>query len=317
MIKQDYRIASALDGYKVLLRNKRISEDEHGRCRSTVLFVHGATYGSTYTFDYQISGRSWMDHLAAQGFDVWCLDLLGYGLSDRPAAMDKPAEENVPIVDTAHAIQEVDHAVAFILEQRQIFALDLIGYSWGTAICGGYTAQHPDKVTNLVLSGALWIEGLAPTGAPQENLGAYRTVDAESMMRRWSTGLQQHEIERIVSEDDRRRWCQHTVSCDPTSAQTGLLRAPTGVMQDYVHCRESGEDWYDPSQILVPVQIVVGELDQETTPAQGQQLFSRLTAAATKQLSVIGQGTHSLLLENNRHQLYRLVDGFLTGQHAD
>lgn len=317
MIKQDYRIASALDGYKVLLRNKRISEDEHGRCRSTVLFVHGATYGSTYTFDYQISGQSWMDHLAAQGFDVWCLDLLGYGLSDRPAAMDKPAEENVPIVDTAHAIQEVDHAVAFILEQRQITALDLIGYSWGTAICGGYTAQHPDKVTNLVLSGALWIEGLAPTGAPQENLGAYRTVDAESMMRRWSTGLQQHEIEGIVSEDDRRRWCQHTVSCDPTSAQTGLLRAPTGVMQDYVHCRESGEDWYDPSQILVPVQIVVGELDQETTPAQGQQLFSRLTAAATKQLSVIGQGTHSLLLENNRHQLYRLVDGFLTGQHAD
>ena len=113
------------------------------------------------------------------------------------------------------------------------------------AICGGYTAQHPDKVANLVLSGALWIEGFAPTGAPQESLGAYRTVDAESMMRRWSTGLQQHEIERIVSENDRRSWCQHTVSCDPTAAQTGLLRAPTGVMQDYVHCRESGEDWYD------------------------------------------------------------------------
>ena len=58
-------------------------------------------------------------------------------------------------------------------------------------------------------------------------------------MRRWSTGLQQHEIERIVSENDRRSWCQHTVSCDPTAAQTGLLRAPTGVMQDYVHCREA------------------------------------------------------------------------------
>ena len=66
----------------------------------------------------------------------------------------------------------------------------------------------------------------------------------------------------------------------------------------------------------MPVQIVVGELDLETTPAQGQQLFSRLTAATVKQLSVIGQGTHSLLLENNRHQLYRLVDGFLTGQHT-
>ena len=82
MIKQDYRIASAADGYKVLLRNKHLSETEQGRCRSTVLFVHGATYGSTYTFDYQISGQSWMDHLAAQGFDVWCLDLLKYSMFD-------------------------------------------------------------------------------------------------------------------------------------------------------------------------------------------------------------------------------------------
>ena len=157
---------------------------------------------------------------------------------------------------------------------------------------------------------------MAPTGAPQENLGAYRTVDAKSMMRRWSTGLQQHEIERIISEDDRRNWCQHTVSCDPTATQTGLLRAPTGVMQDYVRCRETGKDWYDPSQILAPVQIVVGELDQETTPAQGQQLFARLSAAKTKQLTVIGQGTHSLLLENNRHQLYRVVDAFLADQRS-
>ena len=78
-------------------------------------------------------------------------------------------------------------------------------------------------------------------------------------------------------------------------------------------CRDTGEDWYDPSLIVAPVQIVVGELDQETTPAQGQQLFSRLIAAKTKQLTVIGQGTHSLLLENNRHQLYRAVDGFLAG----
>ena len=64
------------------------------------------------------------------------------------------------------------------------------------------------------------------------------------------------------------------------------------------------------------MQIVVGELDQETTPAQGQQLFARLSAAKTKQLTVIGQGTHSLLLENNRHQLYRVVDAFLADQRS-
>ena len=312
-IKTDYRIPSALDGYTLLLRNKRLQQEEREGPRKTVLFVHGATYGSSDTFDYQMSGQSWMDHLAAQHFDVWCLDLLGYGQSDRPAQMDQPADANAPIVDTAHAIQEMDHAVSFIFDQRRIEKLDLIGYSWGTAICGGYAGQYPHNLDRLVLSGALWIEGMSPAGAPQESLGAYRTVDAESMLRRWSTALTKDEIDRIVSEDERRHWCRHTVSCDPTSAQTGLLRAPTGVMQDFMRCRDTGEDWYDPSLIVAPVQIVVGELDQETTPAQGQQLFSRLIAAKTKQLTVIGQGTHSLLLENNRHQLYRAVDGFLAG----
>ena len=52
-IKTDYRIPSALDGYTLLLRNKRLQQEEREGPRKTVLFVHGATYGSSDTFDYQ------------------------------------------------------------------------------------------------------------------------------------------------------------------------------------------------------------------------------------------------------------------------
>ena len=311
MIEKNYRIQSALEGYTVLLRNKYSAEDSQNQSRGSVLFVHGATYGSTSTFDYPVAGQSWMDHLAANHYDVWCLDLLGYGLSDRPAVMDQPARDHAPIVDTAHATVEVEHAVTFILEQRQIPRLSLIGYSWGTAICGNYSAQYPNNVSKLVLSGALWLEGLPLTESLKDNLGAYRTVDVESMMQRWAAGLTQNELDQIVSAQDRLKWCQQTLACDPKSAETGLLRAPTGVIEDYMRVRNSGEDWYDPGQITASVLIVVGELDEETTPAQGQQLFTRLTAAATKELCVIGQGTHSMLLERSRHQLHRVVDGFL------
>ena len=54
------------------------------------------TYASTLTFDYEIEGASWMDQLAQQGFDTWCIDLLGYGCSDRPKAMNEPAEDHPP-----------------------------------------------------------------------------------------------------------------------------------------------------------------------------------------------------------------------------
>ena len=80
----DYRIQSAREGYEVLLRNKTAMTKKASDDQNPVLFVHGATYGATDTFDYRIGGYSWMDMLAQQGFDVWCLDILGYGQSDRP-----------------------------------------------------------------------------------------------------------------------------------------------------------------------------------------------------------------------------------------
>ena len=225
--------------------------------------------------------------------------------------MDQPAQDHAPLVDTAFAVADVHQAVSHILSLRNIQGVNLIGYSWGTAICASYAGQYPQNVNKLVLHGALWLEGLAPTGQTADNIGAYRTVDAASMMTRWAIGLEANDINRVVSEEARLGWCEQTVACDPQHASTGLLRAPTGVMKDYAQCRESGADWYDPALIQAPVQIVVGAWDAETTPAQGQRLFERLTHAVTKQMTVIGDGTHSLMLEKNRHQLHGVVAQFL------
>ena len=71
--------------------------------------------------------------------------------------LSEPPEDNAPLVDTKHAVQEVGTAVDFIIEDRGITQLDLIGYSWGTAICGTYAGLYPDQVRKLVLSGALLI----------------------------------------------------------------------------------------------------------------------------------------------------------------
>ena len=54
--------------------------------RGTILFVHGSSMGSQPTFDLQIPGRpdsSAMDHFARLGYDTWCVDMEGYGRSDK------------------------------------------------------------------------------------------------------------------------------------------------------------------------------------------------------------------------------------------
>jgi pimeloyl-ACP methyl ester carboxylesterase len=311
IIRSDYRIPSLVEGVEMLLRNKHLNDEDQRLPGKTVLFVHGATYGSTYTFDYPVEGESWMDRMAVEGFDVWCLDMPGYGESDRPPEMCVPPEENLPIVDTEHAVSEVWQVVKFIRQHRGLECIDIIGYSWGSVICGDFAGRYPDLVNRLVLYGALWVEqGVSPRTIASKP-GAYRTVDVASVMKRWGTGLTEQAFEAIVPGERVRQWSQAVVRCDPEFETLGVLRAPMGVTKDFYHCAETGEPWYKPEKIEAPALIVVGEQDRETTPDQGLSVFSRLGNARQKRYTVIGQGTHSLLLENNRHLLQSTVSGFL------
>jgi pimeloyl-ACP methyl ester carboxylesterase len=204
--------------------------------------------------------------------------------------------------------------VAFILAQRNLPELDLVGYSWGTAIAGQLAGEAPDRIRRLVLAGPLWLREGGATAAPDAKLGAYRTVDAAGIIRRWTTGRDAHERAVIAPAQRLERWADAAVASDPRSAiqDPPRLRAPAGVVKDVQEYWLRGQPTYDPGRIRCPTQIVVGEWDRETTPEQGQALFKQLTGSAERRYTVIGGGTHSLLLENQRHQLYDVARAFLT-----
>jgi erythromycin esterase-like protein len=59
--------------------------------------------------------------------------------------------------------------------------------------------------------------------------------------------------------------------------------------------------------------IAVGEWDRDTPPALGLTLFSLLKNAPEKRLVLLGEATHTALMERNRMTLFEQVQLFLEG----
>jgi pimeloyl-ACP methyl ester carboxylesterase len=303
-------IESDTPGIRLYLRNKRLPGTPAAAER-TLLYVHGATYPAETAFDLALDGVSWMDYIAAQGWDVWLVDLRGYGRSSRPPEMDQPAEQNGPIVTTEVAIRDVGSAVEYILKRRAIDKLSLLGWSWGTSIMAGYTAANNEKVHRLVLYAPLWLRTTPPSIAAGGPLGAYRTVEKEAARKRWLAGVPEDKIASLIPAGWFDQWADATWATDPRSREAGLLRAPNGVIQDVRNFWMQGKPLYDPGNIRVPTLIVHAEWDQDTPLSMAQAVFEKLVNAPYKRWVEIGEGTHTVIMEKNRMQLFREVQLFL------
>ena len=90
--EETFRVESGSGGLRLFLRRM----PSVGAVRGSVLYLHGATFPSALSIAYRFAGRSWRDALCDAGFDVWALDFLGFGGSDRYPEMDEPADALVP-----------------------------------------------------------------------------------------------------------------------------------------------------------------------------------------------------------------------------
>jgi pimeloyl-ACP methyl ester carboxylesterase len=310
---EDLRIASDTKGIELYLRNKRPADMRKFPADRLLLFVHGATYPAETAFDLPLGGFSWMDYLACRGWDVYLVDVRGYGRSSRPPEMAAPPEENQPIVSTNVAVRDVGSAVAYILQRRQAPSLNLLGWSWGTSIMGTYAAANPEQVQRLVLYAPLWLRKTPSLVAADGRLGAYRTVTVEQARKRWLTGVPPDKVQGLIPEGWFEAWAEATWATDPDSGKWDppLLRAPNGVIQDGREYWAAGRAYYDPRAIRAATLLIHGEWDQDTPGYMAQAINELLENAAWKRLVKVEDATHTLIMEKNRMRLFEAVQAFL------
>jgi pimeloyl-ACP methyl ester carboxylesterase len=225
--------------------------------------------------------------------------------------MSEPPERNPPIVRTETAAKDVGAAIDFILKRRGIPKLNLIGWSWGCAIMASYTSENNEKVNALILHAPQWMRagGSGSVGNP----GAYRTQTREQAKDRWLAQIPRGRQAEILPAIWFKAWADATWGTDPIGGMQSppVIRAPNGVLQDAREFWEAGRPLYDAGKIRVPTFLIVGKWDTVTPPAMMHGCFAALANAPARLCVEIDEGTHHVMMEKNRLQLFEAVQHFL------
>ena len=319
IVMEEMMVPSADSGIEIYVRNKRPAGMTAFRPDRTVLFVHSSTVPSSTTFDMPLGGMSWMDYIAQRGYDVYLLDLRGYGKSSRPKEMSEPAANNPPIVRGETAVKDISSVVDFILKRRNIARLHLLAWSWGTSLMAAYTTQNPSKVERLVLYAPTWMrttpaltQGAAATGP----VPAYRLVTRDQARARWLNGAPEDKKATVIPAGWFDQWADATWATDVEGSKMNppVLRAPNGVVQDGAEYWTAGKPYYDPAKITVPTLLIGAEWDSDNPPYQRQAIFPLLVNSPGKRYVELAEGGHYIFMEKNRLKLFEVVQAFLDEQ---
>ena len=295
--------------------------------RGAVLMLHGGYWPCTPSFDLAHEDYSWMAALARRGWDVYAMDMTGYGRSPRPLMDDPrnldPAQQHLLIPDTLPApalplysfhlttsdseADDIDRVVDFIRARRGLEKICLIGWSGGGCRSGTYIARYPQKIARLTIyassnykrEGSRKPAQIPAPGAPM----TLQTFD-HFIDKRWNPAIRCDDQVAPGMKD--LAWTQ-SVASDPVGAKWankdgkgGGLRGPN---RTYWGWNREGA-----AKLKLPVLVMVGEGDR-LLPSN-RELYADL-GASPKAMVEIACASHFAQWEKQRHLLHSLSGAWL------
>ena len=269
------------EGLKLKLYEKwRVgNEDSWKQNGKVILLVHGATWASRCTFDPDPEhGYSMMEMLADAGYDVFSVDLHGYGRSER---------SDSDWTDSHSAAKDVEAAVEFIRALRWVERVHLFGYQWGGQPAALFASQKPHKVGRLALLGMRY--RLVDRGATVPP-GPLRTLGQQASLLKPEDGDLDPEFVRR-----RAQVCRTESASAPNGALIDLTK-PSPV---------------DPGKLKVPTLVLQGERDGSMESVQDRiQFFSQLASPGKWFTYLPGTGKYAPI-ERSRSKFEQVLLSFL------
>ena len=252
-----------------------------GKDGEPLLLVHGLTY-SSHEFDVNYKDYSLARFFARRGFNVWLLDIAGYGQSQEV--------EDGFMPDSDYAAEDILAAATLILEHEGRKSLDVLGWSWGTVTAGRFAAENPELVRRLVLYAPI-VAGLGEVDV--ENEFNHNTwIHAAGDFQKNKDGSINYDITEpeVVSTFQSNCW-RYDKDSSPNGGRKDLLAAPT-------------ERLIPTEDIEVPVLLIAGSKDEYVSPELCREAFKTLKNKASR-LEIIDGAAHAMMMEKPYYKIFR------------
>jgi pimeloyl-ACP methyl ester carboxylesterase len=285
-----------------------------------VLFIHGAGTPAEVGFDVPVPGFSWMEYLADKGLDVFSMDMTGYGRSTRPLVMNdrcnlSPAQQEELFGDScepsyafattsmASDWNDIDAVVDYLRELRGVEKVHLVGWSQGGPRSGGYAAQNPDKVANMVLLAPAYRRGTPASERELDFRGAALTKQShDDFVNNWE---RQVGCTDQYSQDVSDAVWSEMLASDPVGATwgSGVRRAPRAMT--------FGWNAAVVANTRAPLLMVAGTHDAQVNAQLVKDLYADY-GAAEKMYFEMTCSSHNAMWEKDAEILFDATYQWLT-----
>jgi pimeloyl-ACP methyl ester carboxylesterase len=260
----------------------------------TLLFVHGSSMASQPTFDLSVPGRSdssAMDAFVRLGYDTWCVDMEGYGRSDKHRDINS---------DIATGADDLQAATDYIARTRGVTSVLMYGISSGALRAALFAQRHPARVRRLALDAFVWTGQGSPTLADRrKRLPEFRAKNRRPIDRAFVRSIFTRDHPGTADDTVIEAFADAILALDDS--------VPTGTYVDMC----ANLPLVDPARITVPTIVMRGEYDGIASIEDLLDFFARLPNP-DKQFAVMPGIAHASLQQKNYRLVRHILHSFLS-----
>jgi pimeloyl-ACP methyl ester carboxylesterase len=262
--------------------------------KGIVLFVHGSSMASQPTFDLKVPGRpdsSVMDWFARRGFDAWCVDMEGYGRSE------KKRDNNA---DIARGADDCLAAAQHIRKLRGERPLLVYGISSGALRAALFAERNPALVGRLALDAMVWTgEGSPTLEQRRKKLPEFQATNRRPIDKAF--------VRSIFTRDHPGTAEDRVVEAFGSAILALDDSVPTGTYVDM--CAKLPV--VDPAKITAPTIVMRGQWDGIASFDDVLKFFAKLPNP-DKQFAVMPGVSHASFQQKNYLLVYHILLSFFS-----